>query len=107
MTDPDAPTPKITGSIHRWPIFRDMANRIVTATGHAALRSEKVLHEIDLARARRLRETLREATALRDTFAAWEFGDPGADLRHQAIQKLYDMREHVRAMGIDVDAIGG
>lgn len=101
--DRESPTPKISGSLARWPVFLKMAEQVGGAVEHAALRAEKVLAEIDFKRARLLRELQQEAADLVTTFEAWEFMDPGSDLRMRAIAYLYELRERADKLGVKVD----
>lgn len=97
-------TPRVSGSYGRWPLFRDTARMLIDACERQALRCEKVLEEIDIRKARRLAEIGSTARALEEAFAAWEFGDPGVELRSKAVNRLFDLRAHAKELGVDVDA---
>ena len=102
MADDD-PTPRVSGTLHRWPIFQDLAQTLAESTGVAALRATKVLAEIDLKRARRLNAIATEAEHLATMFETWKHGDPGQDLRTAAITKLCALREQARLDGVPVE----
>jgi hypothetical protein len=82
-------------------LFRALAEAIATEAGVRALRAERVLEEISFARARDLHRIAREAGGLAEAFAAWEFGDPGPDLRGGALTRLFALREEAAALGVD------
>ena len=104
--DPDsAPTPKESGTLNRWAAFQELALAIANGAEHSALRAEKVVEEISLSRARALRRISKEAGGLVEAFGAWEYGDPGPELRGGALTKLFELREEAQKFGVDTTGV--
>ena len=101
----DAPTPKESGTINRWSVFQGLALAIADGAERSALRAEKVVEEISLSRARSLRKIGKEARGLVEAFGAWEYGDPGPELRGGALTKLFELREEAQKFGVDTTGV--
>lgn len=97
-------TPRVSGSLARWPLFREMAVVVSEMANRRALRLEKPSHEVDISKARRLRAIAKDASGLADAFEAWEHGDPGTELRTAAVTHLLDLRAEAADLGADVNA---
>lgn len=101
----EAPTPKASGTLNRWPVFRELALAISESADRLALRAEKVVEEISFTRARDLRRVARAAQGLAEAFSAWEHADPGQELRGAALTRLFELREEAQGLGVDTSSI--
>jgi hypothetical protein len=101
----EAPTPKASGTLNRWPVFQELALAISTEADRLALRAEKVIEEISFNRARDLRRVAKAARGLAEAFGAWEHGDPGQELRGGALTRLFELREEAQALGVDTSGV--
>ena len=101
--DREAPTPKCSDTLARWPMLREAAMAVFNGCSSEALVCEKVYEKLSYTKAGHLRRIARQARALAEAFEHWEFGDPGDELRRGAIAKLYDLRQQARDHGAKVD----
>lgn len=101
----EAPTPKASNTMSRWPMFRELALEIASEAERLALRAEKVVEEISFSRARDLHQVAKDSAALAEAFAAWEHGDPGPELRGGALTRLFELREEAQGLGVDTTGI--
>lgn len=101
----EAPTPKASGTLNRWPAFHELAMAISVEADRLALRSEKVIEEISFTRARDLRRVSKAALGLAEAFAAWEHGDPGQELRGGALTRLFELREEAQSLGVETPGV--
>lgn len=87
--NPDPPeavkTPRSSGSVESWPLYRQLAREVARGARGAGLWTIEA-------------EAKRIATA----FEFWEHSDPGPDLRRAAIARLLDMRAEAKDLGADL-----
>lgn len=90
MTDNADRTPRQSGSLESWPLYRELAYEVAKASRAASGGLEVSV---------RLEQIASEAIRIATAFNFWEHADPGADLRRAAIAKLLDMRAEAKGLG--------
>lgn len=100
--DREAPTPRESGTLHRWRDFADRARVLRERATKAAQQASQGVWQ-----ARKDEHVFRrlafEAESLELAFERWDHYDPGPDLRSAAIRELMSLRDRGRDLGIEVD----
>ncbi len=95
-------TPRQSGSVESWPLYKRLAEQVGTAAARAffvcAERGTGLTPEANA----RLEAIATEARKLASDFAMWERGDPGDDRRRLAMNRLLDMRQEAKDLGADL-----
>lgn len=111
--DREAPTPKVSGSLQRGPVFAGHAAQIAQVledeavrtraeaahhrqiwTGKLDIRKAKDLDE----RAQRLWRLASQLRALHSQFSSWEDGDPGNDARLASVMRLRSLESEAQEL---------
>lgn len=122
VDDPDreAPTPKVSGSLQRGPVFAGHAANVAKTLEDAAVRARTAAAhrrqiwtgKLDIRRAKELDEHARRlwqaATRLRGLsaqFSGWEGSDPGNDARLDLVMRLRSFEsEATELLGIPIES---
>lgn len=107
--DDESPTPRILSpSVGQWPVYRKLAVDLAASARAEAERLADLAWESGefgtgsamFCHVPELRSIVSDAFALSGAFSAWEFRDPGGDLRQLAISKLLDLRARAGELGV-------
>lgn len=87
----EAPTPRVSGTLQRAPVYAAMAQALAERLGRAYLEKSKILARLDIKGAMRCRQLEKTARELEAEFKMWEYMDPGPDVRLNAVMRLRDL----------------
>lgn len=111
--DREAPTPKVSGSLQRGPVFAGHAAQIAQALEDAAVRARtEAAHsrqiwtgKLDIRRAKALDEHARamwklssQLRVLHSRFCSWDEVDPGNDARLEAVMRLRSLESEAQEL---------
>lgn len=106
----DAPTPpaRSVATVDQWPLYEGLARAIATACHLEAEARVEAAFLTDAWRdgeayavVTQLRRIASDGRAIAAAFAAWQYRDPGGDLRRRAILKLLDLRIEAGDLGVN------
>lgn len=95
-------TPRQSGSLESWPLYRQLAREVAKASREAFFVRASAGAGITASANARLEAISSEATRIATAFEFWEHSDPGPDLRRAAIARLLDMRAEAKDLGADL-----